>query len=137
MYLRFCTYIPCPEAPGAFDGLFCAAYDLRDSGETPAWLADAINHHIQWFNRELPKPARLGVKSRGVVGWQGVCWFKPQATECIDRARDLVALVQEGGVAIKCLKRRDPGEILYEDDFQVVAKAARSQRPPRKRLVIG
>jgi hypothetical protein len=34
----------------------------------------------------------------------------------------LAALIEEGGVPIERIWTRDPGQILYRDDYQVVAK---------------
>ena len=47
-------------------------------------------------------------------------WFKHDAQDAISRMWDLVALLHTHGQPVRMLRSRNPGRILYEDDFQVV-----------------
>jgi len=124
MYLRF-------TAPGVVTrarvapGLFGAAYDLwwDRSEDTPSLLA--LRRELDWFNEQLPRPRRLGVVARGRWWPDGVCWFRDSAREAIAHGYALASLIEECGVPIERLWTRDPGQILYRDRWQVVAKPER------------
>lgn len=124
MYLRF-------TAPGAVTrahvapGLFGPAFDLWHGrkSETPTLLA--LRRELDWFNAELPRPSRFTVKACGRRWSDGVCWFRDHAREMIVHAYALAALIEDCGVPIEPVWTRDPGQILYRDAWQVVAKPER------------
>ena len=53
---------------------------------------------------------------------KGISWFKPTASEQIKRMHGLVAILEEFGHHVTMIKVRNPGYIVYEDDYQVVAE---------------
>ncbi len=123
MYIRF--LVPGrPVRAGVDCGLFrpagAVAYDRR----TPEPLARAIEHELDWFNAELPVPRRAAflVKSRKRWRDEGICWFRDDAREMIARAYALAALLGECGLVVTKRATRRPGQILYRDDWQIVAK---------------
>jgi hypothetical protein len=66
---------------------------------------------------------------RRVQAASRICWFRPEAHEHIARARELALLIAEAGRLTAMIKTRHLGQILYRDDFQIVAKPE-----PRTRL---
>jgi hypothetical protein len=48
------------------------------------------------------------------------CWFKASATHLLDRMPGYLELLDRYGVAWAERRSDDPGQILYEDDVQVV-----------------
>lgn len=135
MYLRFTA----PAAPGSGPGqgsvtrarvdpgFFRSGYDVW-SGDRSNPVMIAIRRELDWFNDNLPVPSRLSVKAKKVWHADGVCWFRDDAREAIRHAYALAALIEECGVRIDRQWTRDPGQILYSDRWQVVAK------PERRRL---
>jgi len=130
MYLRFTvpgTVTRARVAPGPF----LAAHDAWLDGD---WQHDpviaAIRYELDWFNEWLPVPRRFGVVAKGRKWYDGICWFRDQAREAVGHAYVLAALLTECGVPVERTWTRDPGQILYRDRFQVVAK------PERKMLRI-
>ena len=123
MYLRF-------TAPGAVTrarvapGLFGPAYWLWRWGEESPVL-HAIRRELDWFEAQLPIPRRFGVRAKGRTWSDGICWFRDHAREMVAHAFTLAALIEEGGVPIDRIWTRDPGQILYRDPYQVVAKPER------------
>jgi hypothetical protein len=121
MYLRF-------TAPGAVTrarvapGLFGPAHDLwwGRTEDTPVLLA--LRRELDWFNDQLPVPRRFGVRARGRWWSDGVCWFRDEAREMVAHAHTLAGLIADCGVPIDRIWTRDPGQILYRDRWQVVAK---------------
>lgn len=53
---------------------------------------------------------------------RAICWFKPEARIPIAYAWDMVAVLRERGHHVEMLKTAEPGTLLYEDGWQIVAK---------------
>jgi len=52
-----------------------------------------------------------------------VSWFKDDAKKLpIRKMWEIVTLLKEHGIAVRVLRSRKPGKILYEDDYQIVVK---------------
>ena len=129
MYLRFTvpgTVTRARVAPGPFR----AAYDVWCWGDRYDPVIDAIGYELDWFSLWLPVPRRFGVTAKGREWYDGICWFRDRAREQVSHAHVLAALLAERGVPVERTWTRDPGQILYRDPFQVVAK------PERKMLRI-
>jgi hypothetical protein len=125
MYLRF--VVPHRDVrTRAERGFFATAYMVKwRSLEAPAWIRDEVTRELNWFDENLDAPRKLG-RTAGRFGpvW-GLCWFRPEAREAINRARYVGWLLTDVGHPVAGLKRDDPGEIIWQDDCQLVAK------PPR------
>jgi hypothetical protein len=109
-------------------GVFQAAYRLSDHGRFTDGEQGLFDSLCRWFNVRLPVPARLARSRRPHAHCNAVCWFKPDAGECIRRVRQLAALLDQHGVATEELRTRRPGYVVYEDAYQVVAVPFRSTR---------
>lgn len=120
MYFRFVS-AEVDLCSGMETGPFQSAGFVLDNPASPRWLCDAIEREFDWFNDRLPVPPIVNrhIGRRGRV--HGVCWFRPQATEHITRARHLAWLMTEAGWPVRELRVQHPGEILCRDDWQVVA----------------
>ena len=125
MFLRFTvpgTVTRARVAPGPFR----LAYEVcrwGDSDGNP--VIEAIRHELEWFCAWLPAPRRFGVMARGREWYDGICWFRDEAREMVGHAYVLAALLAECGVPVERSWTRDPGQILYRDRWQVVAKPER------------
>lgn len=125
MYLRFTvpgTVTRARVAPGPFR----LASDLwwRGDRKHDPVLA-ALRRELDWFNQWLPVPRRFGVVSKGRRWSDGICWFRDDAREMVGHAHTLAALLEACGVPVERNWTRHPGQILYRDRFQVVAKPER------------
>jgi len=49
-------------------------------------------------------------------------WFKNNAKDHLAHIRDLVAILQNHGIAVRMLKTDRVGYVVYEDEFQIVAE---------------
>lgn len=133
LYVRFISPRPlrhiCADA-----GIFGPAHDAMRDEATPHWLRSAIADEIGWFEQRLAVPTRFGIVTRrSRRPYAGVCWFQPEAQECIARAYALKALVDEAGVPISVATTRAPGDIVWRDMAQVVAIPDRDY-PVRRRM---
>lgn len=100
-------------------GLFCAVTELSCSLGLPDYEADALKELEDWFDVHLESPlARLPSKYSYA---SAICWFKSTATEHLERARELITILERNNVFIWTLKSERAGTIYYEDEFQVFA----------------
>jgi hypothetical protein len=122
MYVRFIA--PRQLRCGVDEGFFGAAYDCRDDPRTNDALVAAIRLELIWFGENLPRPneACFLVKSRKRRLADGICWFVADAREMIARAFTMASLLRECGVPVAKVATRRPGQILYRDAWQIVAK---------------
>jgi hypothetical protein len=95
--------------------------------DLPEALRAAVRDEMRWFNGNLPVPSgqHFAVRSRKRWYCEGICWFRADAREMVRRANVLAALISELGLEIVRLHTDCPGQILYRDDWQIVAKPDR------------
>lgn len=128
MYVRFVS--PRQNADSGFlEGVFAALSELRDGGELEDWQLDWLRKEYDWLNMHLKVPACLSRPENR----RAICWFHPRAKRPIEKVRSLAALLEEHGRPIQMIKTRDPGQIIYEDGWQVVAKPRHRRTGKRAR----
>lgn len=107
----------------AREGFFCSASELREDPFLDAHSSDRLEDHLQWFRTNLTIPDRFSrSQAKGAVGARGLSWFKDTASEPIDRAFDLVAMLRDFGYHTEKLVTSRVGYIVYDDAHQVVAE---------------
>ena len=121
MYLRFVTN-QADEITGLPLGVFAVAYDLWRDELNPQHIRDEIRVTLDWFVKHLPVPDRFRRSRKPHREAKGLCWFKTDATECVQHVRYLVHLVEECDIHVRKLTTSEPGYTIYEDDFQLVAE---------------
>lgn len=106
-------------------GFFRAAYRLRrESGALPedqGRLAELLD----WLDDAIAVPSRFARSQNPRAHGKGLSWFKPEATEHIAKARELMAILERAGIVSGMLTTAAPGYVLYEDDVQVCAEPFR------------
>lgn len=119
-YVRFTTDARTAHG-GVLGGVFHAVGVLRRTTELDPvdsiWLADLE----RWFERTLAVPGRLSARSGYREPRTAVCWFRDVATEHLERASELAALLVRHGVRVHRLESANPGEIVWQDEHQVAA----------------
>jgi hypothetical protein len=121
VYVRFVCYQNVPSQRQRL-GLFQALDQARECGFAPAWALKELGEIYGWFKENLAVPHQF---SRG--GWKGhgqpgLSWFKPAASEHIRQMHRLKLALEACGVHVDILTTRDPGEIIWQDQHQVVAE---------------
>lgn len=91
----------------------------------PNWLRKELRGELDWFDEYLDVSDRLWRTFRGRGTIYGVCWFRPEADEAIRRALYATWLMEEAGTPTREIRAWQPGEIMWRDPLQIVAK------PPR------
>ena len=124
MYLRFVLARVHPDS-GSRDGVFGAAYELRDGCELLAAQREELESLLSWFDDNLKEPTRFNqTKSKGRYrrATKGLSWFKSSAVTHLRKLRELVSILEEHGFHVTKVRARCPGYIVYEDAHQVVAE---------------
>ena len=119
MFIRFCSS-EIDEDSLVPVGIFCAASDLLESDELPDYEFDAIFELKRWFDKHLSSPFDYLPDHRRY--YRAVCWFKPTAYEHLERAWELVAILERNDVLIWTIKAQRIGYVHYEDEAQVFAR---------------
>ena len=101
-------------------GLFCAASKLRWTNELPDYEFDALSELRDWFNINLESPFDHLPKTGRYE--KAVCWFKPTARAHLERAWELIAILERNDVLIWTIRSRKTGYVYYEDEAQVFAE---------------
>ena len=102
-------------------GIFQAAIALRDSCALAAHESAWLDRELGWLRMHLKSPDCL----REPGNRRALSWFHPHAVGAIKRVRSIAALLEENGLFVRTVTTSDPGIILYEDRWQVVAKPRR------------
>jgi hypothetical protein len=124
MFVRFVTERSV-DLGGAREGIFQAASSMLDDIESYSSFQAELLPLWQWFKDNLSRPSRFGrTASKGHFRRDsaGLSWFKPSATEYVERAIQMSDVLKRGGYPITMLKTRKPGFIVYEDKWQIVAE---------------
>lgn len=124
MHLRFQGQAPNIGTSSRL-GIFQLAFELRDRFDLPDYAFDTLNHHLLWLKANLKSPAELE-RDESI---RAISWFKDSAEEPLRHIWSIKAVLEEFGYHIEIIKSRDPGVVIYQDEWQVVAK------PRRKRSV--
>jgi hypothetical protein len=127
MLVRFCILRRDPESHSP-QGIFQAALELRDQGRLEGYEEDWLERELSWLRMHLPTPNCLRDKGNA----RAICWFKNSAQRAIDKVRGIVALLETKDMPVRMVATSDPGQIVYEDKFQVVAKPWRTRMPRRR-----
>lgn len=99
------------------------AYSLLESSEVAEHERVLIREHIEWLKKHLPIPDRFTrTRNANHKNTRGLSWLKPNATEVVDHLRAIATIMEEHGIPVTMLKDENPGYVVYEDDFQIVAE---------------
>jgi hypothetical protein len=118
---RLCIRFIAPQIDadsGVREGIFVAAHRLRDEGDMPAYQRDQLRSLLEWFNEYLPSPTPL----RKAWNRTAISWFKCDSKDSISRVWALVHILEDNGIVIDKITTEQPGYVIYEDRWQVVAR---------------
>lgn len=99
-------------------GIFSMCWQLIQEDAMEEEDADLFREIDSWFAEELPWPPQC--KNQEPV----VCWFKTENTEeMMKMIRPALWLLERYDHPYYLVYTNTPGEIVYEDQYQIVAKA--------------
>jgi hypothetical protein len=123
-YVRFIVSNDNPDS-GVEDGIFGAAYALRDGKDTSKHDRDALVEQLTWFAKNLPVPERFNRSaSKGYYrrNTRGIAWFRDDAREHISRMHELRHVLEGNGYVVHHIQEDRIGYVVYQDDVQVIAE---------------
>jgi hypothetical protein len=123
-FVRFVLTTRHPES-GVEEGLFSAAYRLRDSAPVEEEDRRLLTEVLAWFGENLVTPDRFNrSKSKGFYRrkTQGIAWFRDSATDCLSRMHRIKAILEKHGHPVRILTETRVGYVIYEDELQIVAE---------------
>jgi len=119
-YIRFIVRSDHPSRTRC-TGVVASLRILGDEGRLPHYHLEYSKELFARLNNGLPCPPYKESE------WDSDCisWFKdtPPAQEWISVFRDLIAILEDSDVNVGTLTTNRPGKIVYEDDYQVVARS--------------
>ncbi len=130
MLLRFVLPRSHPDT-GVEEGIFGAAYDLREGTRISTSDRQSLDGLLAWLDVNLAKPQRFNSsKSKGYYRRRtaGISWLKPTAAEHIAKMRALIAILERNGYQVSQTTTDRPGYVVFEDDHQVVAEPFRGDQ---------
>ncbi len=99
-------------------GVVASLRILGEEGRLPNYYLDYSKELFDKLDEDLPIPP-FDYKN-----WKdSVCWFKDTATEWISLFREIIAILESCDEQVEMLFTETPGMIVYEDEFQIVAKS--------------
>lgn len=100
-------------------GVVASLRILGENGQLPDYHVKSSREIFDRMNAELPCPPFTE------KGWSPmhISWFKETAQEWISLFRDITAILEDSGFQVRMLTTPDPGTIVYEDAFQIVARS--------------
>lgn len=102
-------------------GIFGACHHLRRAGRLSPEDDQLFADIDAWFTRELPEPPFYGDGN----SIKAITWFKRSASHFVAAVQPLQLLLERYDVPYDIVETDDPGDIIYEDEFQVGVVNAR------------
>jgi len=99
-------------------GMFQLAYELRDQSDLPSYAFAELQKNLRWLQQHLVSPDILDESEHH----RAISWFKANAKDPINRMRSIKIILEENGYHIDQIFTKDPGIVIYEDKWQIVAK---------------
>lgn len=100
---------------GLFVALGALADDLFDHER------ERYRETLGWFDVHLARPRRFARARRSHPRAIAISWFKPGASDHIERMRSMAAILDAHGMHVDVITSRRPGYIVYEDRHQIAA----------------
>ena len=100
---------------GKPQGFFAAAHFLKQGNALSEPERARIAEIEEWFKTNVPDPPfyEEGSEIRAVT------WFKSERKTAIEKARAMVQILRQHGVKMQEVRQQRPGQIVYEDEFQI------------------
>lgn len=123
-YVRFRSARP--NASGCHVGVFGLVNVLGRHGMLTPDEERFRRENNAWYDAAYPEPPIYGDHLHP----HAAAWFKTSASDLIRRITGYLSILDAHRIAWQEIRTTDPGMIIYEDVFQVVAIPASSARPP-------
>lgn len=106
------------EDSNSVNGVFIEIWRLRDFNLLEKHEEQEVLPCMKWLGMHLKVPSILCEEENR----RALSWFKDTALEPLKRIRIIVNILREHDIPMELIKTNDPGIIIYEDGWQIVAK---------------
>ena len=120
MYLRF-EIDEKDEISGREKGIFMAMDILLENGSLYDYEQEVEKEIYAWFKKNLKVPKVQSSKSGYHVKAMSISWFKDSAVEHINKMRQYAQILESHDFSVKQKITERPGNIVYEDEYQIAA----------------
>ena len=119
--IRYETDMGHGRRPGVRLGVFAAVNTLARRGLLTTEQEAYRRANNDWYDAHVPMPTATQPTLYSDACPLAAAWWKVSAAEPLARIPGYLAILDAHGVAWRARSGEDPGEVLYEDDVQVVA----------------
>jgi len=122
MYIRFVTGELHPDSLSE-TGVFQVAYRLRDGSALYEYEETHLRKLLKWFSENLETPSKFTNSKPPYYrkGKKAISWFKDSEVEHIKKLREIIAILENHGIAVRMITTDRPGYVVYEDEHQIAA----------------
>ncbi|MEV6665082.1 hypothetical protein [Streptomyces nigra] len=118
-YLRFQS--PHRNDRGRFTGVFGLVNNLAREGRLSEEQEAFRRLNNKWYDAAYTDPSTVDATVYDdEVNPGAAAWFKPSATHLLARVPGYLEILAAHGVDCHVLRSTDPGQVVYEDDVQIV-----------------
>ncbi|MFG3185937.1 hypothetical protein [Streptomyces nigra] len=118
-YLRFQS--PHRNDRGRFTGVFGLVNNLAREGRLSEEQEAFRRLNNKWYDAAYPDPSTVDATVYDEeVNPGAAAWFKPSATHLLARVPGYLEILAAHGVDCQVLRSTDPGQVVYEDEVQIV-----------------
>ena len=121
MYIRFVINELHPKSNQKL-GIFHAIRYMADDGELSDEEFSTADKLMNWFVDNMKSPLDHLSKQKSKKSEIFISWFKDSATEHIQKARELSAIINNKNSSVEFIRTKKPGKIVYEDEHQIFSK---------------
>ncbi len=100
-------------------GFLTAAHHLFDEGILEQNTHDELRRKLDWIEKNLPKRPNFPQDQDVLIS--PMSWLKETATRHLQMMRSIQEVLEENDILVEVLEVVQPGKIIYEDEWQVVA----------------
>ncbi|WP_208616278.1 hypothetical protein [Amycolatopsis regifaucium] len=121
-FVRFQS--PTRDRRGNFTGVFGLVNGLARTGRLTVEQEAFRRATNDWYDANFINPAHSDpIVYDAAVNPGAAAWFKATARVFIEPVDGYLAILKAHGVPCETVRSADPGMVIYEDDYQVVAVA--------------
>jgi hypothetical protein len=131
LYIRFITEF-INEYGETHTGIFSALRFVRELDFAQDEDVVVLKRLRKWFNENLEAPDKFSNAKNKNPESISLSWFKDSSKEHIKKIYEIREVLDKYGVVVEVVTTKNPGYIIYEDDYQV---SAIPFKPDRKQVL--
>lgn len=128
MYTKFITLF-LDDIHDEEKGFLTAARFLSENGIMGEERRTTLKDNLHWIEKNLKKRPFINKDHAEDILHIPMSWLKESAIEHIQKMDQIREILEENDILVEVLQVERPGEIVYEDEHQIIAIPFRSEPP--------